>query len=113
MVTQTRRPLNFQQLTAPRQRIVRLMQQIRFGRIEGLVIKAGVPVLPPPRVVREIKFGADNTPHHEAATADYALKTQVQDLLAQMEAMGNGVVNSLEIQHGLPFRMTVEEEVRA
>ena len=106
--------VTFQQLSAPRQRLVRLMQQVRFGRVEGLVVRAGSPVLDPrPRIIREIKFGADNSPHLESAKMDFALKDQVLDMLAQLEELGDGVVGSLEIQHGLPFRMTVEEEVAA
>ena len=92
------------------QSIVELMESINYGRIENLVVRHGEPVLePPPRIIREIKFGGDNGPRPEAAKADFALKAQVRDLFAQMEAMGDGVIRSIEIQRGLPFRMTVEE----
>lgn len=92
------------------QRLVRLMQQLNFGRIEGLVVRGGEPVFdPPPRVVREVKFGAENGPRPEVAKADFALKAQVRELLAQLEAMGDGIVRCIEVKHGLPFKMTVEE----
>jgi len=92
------------------QSIVELMQSINYGRIEGLSVRHGEPVLdPPPRVVREIKFGGENGPRPEAAKADFTLKAQVRDLFAQLEALGNGVIPCIEIQRGLPFRMTVEE----
>ena len=90
-------------------RLVELMQGINFGRIEGLSVRAGVPVLdPPPRVVHEIKFGGENGSRPEAARQDFALKAQVRELFAQMQAMGDGVIRCLEVKHGLPFRMTVE-----
>ena len=48
----------------------------------------GQPVMdPPPRIIREIKFGGDNGPRPEAAKVDFALKTQVRDLFAQLEAL--------------------------
>lgn len=97
-------------LPAPQHRLVELMQRINYGRIEGLVVRAGQPVLdPPPRIIREIKFGGENGPRAETAKADFALKAQVRDLLAQLEALGDGVIPCIEIQRGLPFRMTLEE----
>ena len=97
-------------LSEPQHRLVELMQRINFGRIEGLVVRAGAPVLDPrPRIIREIKFGGENGPRAESAKADFALKAQVRDLLAQLEALGDGVIPCIEIQRGLPFRMTLEE----
>jgi len=89
------------------------MQRLNHGRIFDLTVRDGQPVMdPPPRVVREIKFGGENGPRPEVAKADFALKGQVRELFAQMEAMGDGVIRSIEVKHGLPFRMTIEE-VRA
>ena len=98
-------------LSAPQVRLVELMQRLSFGRVEGLAVADGAPVFaPPPRIVREVKFGAENGPRPEMAKADFALKAQVRELFAQMEAMGTGVIRTIEIKHGLPFRMTVEED---
>jgi hypothetical protein len=91
-------------------RLVELMQSVNFGRIEGLVVRDGGPVFNPrPRVVREIKFGAENGPRPETARIDFSLKTEVRELFAQLEALGNAVVGCIEVKHGLPFRMTVVE----
>jgi len=92
-------------------RLVELMHRISFGRIEGLVVRNGEPVLdPPPRIVREIKFCGENGVRHESAKDDFVLKAQVIELLNQMEAMGEGVVQRLEVKHGLPLIMVVEED---
>ena len=97
-------------LTPSQQHLLAEMQRINFGRIFDLEVRDGQPVMaPPPRVVREIKFGGDNGPRPEAAKADFTLKAQVRDLFARLEAMGDGVIPCIEIQRGLPFRMTVEE----
>ena len=87
------------------------MQRINYGRIEELSVRWGEPVMdPPPRVVREVKFGGENGPRPETAKEDFFLKAQVRDLFAQLEALGNAVVHCIEVRRGLPFRMTVEED---
>lgn len=92
------------------ERLVRLMQELNFGQVRDLVVRDGEPVFdPPPRVVREVKFGGENGPRPEAAKADFALKVQVRELFAQLEALGDGLVECIEVKHGLPFKMTVEE----
>lgn len=97
-------------LSPSQQKLLTEMQRINYGRIEGLPVRRGEPVMdPPPRIVREIKFGGENGPRPEMAMADFALKSQVRDLLAQLEALGDGMVACIEVQRGLPFRMTVEE----
>ena len=99
-------------LTPERCRLVELMQRINHGRIEGLTVGGGQPVFnPPPRVVREIKFCGENGHRPELAIGDFALKAEVTELFAQMEAMGDGVISSIQVQRGLPFKMTVEESL--
>jgi hypothetical protein len=74
------------------------------------VAKRHRPVFdPPPRIIREVKFGGQNGPRPEADKSDFTLKMQICELLAQFETLGNGVVQCLEVKHGLPFRMIVEE----
>lgn len=102
-------PIMQSSLTAPRQRLLRLMQEINFGRIEGLLVQGGEPIFsPPPQVVREIKFGGTNGPCSEAADRDFALKASVREMFDQFCAIEDGRVRVLEIKHGLPFRMDVE-----
>ena len=96
-------------LSEPHQRLVELIQRINFGRIENLIVRSGRPVIdPPPRIVREVKFGGENGARKEASIGDYALKAQVVELLQYIDALHDGVIEGLEIKHGLPFRMTVE-----
>lgn len=103
--------LTLASLPPARERLVRLMQELNFGFVEGLVVRHGEPVFdPPPRVVHEIKFGGENGPRPEAAKEDFALKAQVRELVAQLEALGDAVVRRIEVKHGLPFKMTIEED---
>ena len=101
-------------LSPARQRLLRLMQTVNFGRIEQLRVSGGDPVFaPPPRVIREIKFGAENGPRPEQDLSDFTLKTQHCELFATLDRMGDRTVESLEVQHGLPFRIKYEEAIGA
>ena len=100
-------------LSPLRKRLLDLMQGINFGRIEDLVVHDGEPVFdPPPRVVRQVKFCGENGPRLERSSTDFALKAQVVELFEQLDQLRNGTVESVEIKHGIPFQMNVEEPVR-
>lgn len=102
--------LSSRRLSAGRAALVKLMQRINFGQIGGLTFWAGEPVLdPPPRIVREYKFGGENGPRPELATDNFLLKQQVIELFAFFDQLQDGVIDVLEIKHGLPFRMIVTE----
>ena len=97
-------------LSAPRKRLVEMMATLNFGRIERLAVRGGDPVLdPPPRTVREVKFGGENGPRPEAGAVDFLLKAQVVDLFRHLDGLADGTVEVLEVKHGLPFRMLIAE----
>ena len=92
----------------PRRQLVRLMQDLNFGRIEGLVVRDREPVLTPmPRVVREYKFCGENGPRRERHMADFHLKSQVVELFQLLDDLADGRIEVIEVQHGLPFRVLV------
>jgi len=92
------------------QTLVEQMQRINFGRIEHLPVRGGQPVwADQSRVIRKVKLGGENTPRTESGYGDFELKRQVVDLFDQLERIGDGLIRSLEIKHGLPFVMDVEE----
>jgi hypothetical protein len=95
-------------LPEPHKRLIELMQRVNFGRIEQLVIADGEPVLTPlPLVIREIKFGGENGQRSEAEISDFIFKSQVVEMLRFLHEFRDGVIDVLEIKHGLPFRMIV------
>jgi len=105
------RSLTKSSLSPSKAHLVKLMQRINHGCIKELVVREGEPVLdPPPRVIRSVKFGGENGARPESAKGDFVLKEQVLDLFEWMKSMQNGVIRHLEIKHGLPFRMDVEED---
>ena len=102
---------NLQSLSAPRRRLVRMLQRLNFGTIEGLVVRSGEPSFSPaPRMVRSWKFGSGESGRQEHNLTAFVLKEPVSELLDALETIGDGVILCLEVRHGLPFRMLVEEQ---
>lgn len=98
-------------LPPARRQLLERLQQINFGRVEGLVVRNQQPVLdPPPTVIREVKFGAENGPRPELHVDDFTLKSQVVELLDALDDLCDGVIDVLEVKHGLPFRMLIRED---
>ncbi len=93
-------------LSEPRRWLLELMQELDFGRIEALAVRAGEPVLQPrPMIVREVKFGGQNGPRDERALEDFSLKAQVVELFEEFDRVRDGSIDVLMVKHGLPFNM--------
>ena len=91
-------------LSPARRQLLALLQRLNFGRVEGLVVVAGEPVLDPmPAVVREHKFAGENGPRPEAGRGDFRLKDQVADLVRLLDQVRDGTITVLSVKHGLPF----------
>jgi len=100
-----------QDLSSCRASLLTLMQSINFGWIERLPIRHGEPILSPrPTVVREHRFGGENGPRPELGVSNFSVKSEIIELLAFFDELQNGVIDVLQVKHGLPFRMTVAEE---
>lgn len=90
------------------QRLVDLLADVGFGTIENLVVRAGEPYFdPPPRIYRTVKFksAADKPQTH----ADGEIKNQTLHLIQELRRVGDGEVQRLEVQAGLPFKMVVQD----
>ncbi len=93
-------------------RLIALMHRIGFGRIESLRVAGGQPVFDPsPRVIREVKLGTEPANQKHDDPADYTVKRAVVDLLAELASVGTATV-AIEVRHGLPARLIVEEVAR-
>jgi len=85
------------------------MQQLNFGRIEGLAIRGGEPTFSPtPRIVQDIKIGTDTGPRPELDRENFLLKASVIELFQHFDRVWDGTIDSVEVRHGLPFRVTLE-----
>lgn len=94
-------------LSSGQRRLVDLMSEIRFGRIE-LSVAAGQPSFDPyPIVVREWLLGCVATPSAHLV-ADFTLKSEVIELFQILHQVGAGRL-TIEVRHGLPFKVTWAE----
>jgi len=102
--------VQFSDLPSSQQRLVRLMQRLNFGRIEHLLVVGGEPVFrPPPRTVHAIKIGGTNGPRAEAGLADFPLPGPVREMLERISELESGRIERIEVRHGLPFAMEIEQ----
>lgn len=101
-------------ISPQRQRLIEVLQETNFGSLERLHVRDGEPVFtPPPQRVRLVRLLAENGPRPEAAKHDFVLKAKVRELLACLDTVGNGVIESIKVEHGIPILMTIREEVHA
>lgn len=100
-------------LSSPQKRLLETMQKMNYGRIEDLSIRGGEPVFnPPPRIVRDVKLGAtDNGARPELDSGDFALKREHVELFESLGRLGDGMIDSIEVKAGLPFRLVIEERL--
>ena len=90
--------------------LLRVMQEINYGRIENLQVRGGEPILDGHhRIVRAIKMKGESGPRPEVSSEEFALKIEVVELFRHLRSIGNGTVKVLEIKAGLPFLMEFEE----
>lgn len=103
----------FSQLSAPRQVLVRLLQSVNFGYVEGLEIRGGEPMFnPAPALFVEVKLDALNDPRPEALSADFALRTEFTRLLEQLDLLGDGSIDRIDVRYGVPRRVLIERPIR-
>ena len=101
-------------LTPARKRLIELMQEINYGRIESLEVRNGEPVFdPPPTVLRLFLFGKDNGPNVSRGNDGFALKKKVAELFEVFDRERSLSIQELMIDNGLPVRMTVADALRA
>lgn len=101
------------QLSAPRRALVRLFQSINFGHVEGLEIRGGEPVFnPAPIVTTEIKLDVPNASPAETDLPDFELRSELTRLLEELDRIGDGVIERIDIRYGVPRRALIERPIQ-
>ncbi|MCE5322413.1 hypothetical protein LLG46_03740 [bacterium] len=101
------------QITEAQKRLLQLMQEIHYGKVEDLVISDGEPVMGlPVKVLRDVKLSGESSRKPILADCDNLDKPQVVEMLRQFRRLGDGVVQLVEIHDGLPFRIHIVDVVR-
>ena len=100
------------QLKPEFQTLIMVMQKLNFGKIKNMAVRDGLPVLrPAPLTIREVKLGNESRRRPEINLEDFALKSEVRDMVEMLSKMRNGVVLSLQVRNGLPCLIKVQESV--
>ena len=95
-------------LCPERRRIVEIVEQLGFGRIEQLWIRNGEPCFnPAPRIVEEIRLTSDSERRPDTNNPDLTLKQEFEHLFRHLARLLDGVV-TIEVRHSVPFRLIAE-----
>jgi len=101
-------------LSACQRRLVQIMSESQFGRIENLRVQAGQPVFDPGfKVVRVARLCGDGERMGPLPTDDFELKQAIRDLFDELARLEDGVILRLEFRHGLPCLLEMTTNVAA
>lgn len=97
-------------LSPDHQKLLELMQNINFGRIENILVEDGRPVITTDtRVEREIRLGGVIGSRPELESKNFALKQAQVEMFNLIAQMDEGCISRIEVKHGLPFLMRVAQ----
>ena len=103
----------FSQLSAPRQALVLLLQSLHFGHIDGLEVRSCEPTFSPaPTVIAEVKLDATTEPRLETHSADFELRAELTRLMEQLDLLGDGSIDRIDVRYGVPRRALIERPIR-
>jgi hypothetical protein len=103
-----------QSLSTDQQRVVELLQHIRYGRIPRLQVRRGQPVMHPELLWhRNVKVLGENSPHPSLHSPDFPLRKEVVEFFRLLAALGDAEIADLEVRNGLPFCFDVIERLPA
>jgi len=96
----------FSQLSASRQALVRLFQDVNFGQIQGLHVRDSDPAWDPaPTILSEIKLDVEEAPRPEGELPDFKLSSEIQRLMCQLDQLKDGRIEKIEVRAGVPRRL--------
>lgn len=103
--------MNKTQIPNRQQQIFELCQTINFGRVTFAVRDGGLDPSRPWRTVQTVKLaGGENGARPEAGIADFALRVEHTALLTQLAMVPNGTRVTVEVKHGVPFLLEIDQE---
>ena len=104
----TAKTLRFSQLSASRQVLVRLCQNINFGQVQDLHVRNSELVWDPaPTVLSEIKLDIEEAPRPENELSDFKLSAQIQRLMRRLDQLRDGRIERIEVREGIPRRLVL------
>jgi hypothetical protein len=99
----------FLQLSPRRQVLIRIMQEVNFGELQGIQVRDADPILDGTSVViLDAKLDKEEVPRPELDLADFALSVEVSRLMSRLDQLKNGTIQRLEVRAGIPRRLVFE-----
>jgi hypothetical protein len=96
----------FSQLSTQRQALIRQCQQIGFGEIGRFLVRESEPVLTAEtEVLFDVKLDRDDGQRLEQNLSDFEVSKEIVRLFSKLDAIGNAVVEHLEVRAGIPRRI--------
>jgi hypothetical protein len=100
-------------LSTLRQDFVRECQRMGFGKILRLVVRDGEPMFTEQTdVLIDLKLDAEESQRAEQSLSDFTLGAEILRLFSKLDAIGDGVIEQIEIRAGLPRRMVFKAPKR-
>ena len=91
--------------------LVARMLEVRFGRIEGLHFRKGIPQKHPmPKFIWTIKTGGKNGPREDLSVDQLSREPKILAFFDQLTRVGSGVAVRVIIQDCIPERIEIEPE---
>jgi hypothetical protein len=94
-------------LSRDQRALVVLLQLIRYGRIERLLVRDGEPVMSGVRWKKTVKLGSENAAHPYLDAKDFALRGEVVEFLRLLHQFWDAELTDIEVRNGLPFIFAV------
>lgn len=106
--------MNKQGLSEPNQWLIRQCQQLNFGRVTFHVLRGEADLARPWRTRRTVKLASgENGPRTETELADFELCHEQAALLDALRYIRDGACVTVEVRHGLPFLVEIEQDHQA
>ena len=87
------------------------LNELSSGRLDFMRIQCGELVLDPaPTVMQVLKFGSAQW-QSPSRCADFELKESLAELFEYIRGTDDGAIRCLEVRHGLPFSMEIEQRI--
>jgi hypothetical protein len=98
-------------LSCRQRKLLETMQRYRFCGIENLSVSGGELVFnPATRIIQDIKIGDDSwRGRSELESEDFLLRSSVIELFSHLARVGTGTVETIEVRHGLPLKITIDQ----
>jgi hypothetical protein len=102
------RAQRFTQLSPARQALVRVLQAVNFGELQGIPVRDGDPIFDDTSlVILDTKLDKEDVPRPERHLTDFALTAEMLRLMSWLDEFKNGTIQRLEVRAGIPRRLVL------